>query len=171
MFDEEVILDSRTLRRFVLRVGDSFAPRTSYRLDQQDGLDEEYRSLEDQGAGYRSIAGVMLTVLLSGDRIVLLDEPEAFLHPAQARDFGFWLGDHTKDSPSQMVVSTHNSYFVSGVLSADLNVRIFRLNRNGNITSYHLVPSEITSRFSSDPLLSNQSVVNSIFHKGVAGIV
>src|SRR3954452_10968168 len=44
--------------------------------------------LEKEGDGMRSFVGILLHVLLSNDMISLVDAPEAFLHPPQARLIG-----------------------------------------------------------------------------------
>lgn len=42
-----------------------------------------YTMLQEQGDGFRSFVGIVLSILLSKDKIILIDEPEAFLHPTQ----------------------------------------------------------------------------------------
>ena len=41
-------------------------------------------TLETQGDGIRSFVGVLISILASERRVILIDEPEAFLHPPQA---------------------------------------------------------------------------------------
>ena len=53
----------------------------------------QFQTLDEQGDGFRSYVGVVLSVLLSEGRTILLDEPEAFLHPMQARRLGAWLAE------------------------------------------------------------------------------
>lgn len=136
-------------------------PREAYPLMQK------YPSIEQQGDGFRSFVAVVLTVLLSKDKIVLLDEPEAFLHPEQARRLGKWLSDHTDSFPCQILVSTHNANFLAGLLSGSQPADIYRLNRTGESTSFTKITSEATQQLSSSPLLSSQRVLEAIFARGV----
>lgn len=129
---------------------------------------ESYPILDDQGDGFRSFVGVVLSLLLSESRIVLLDEPEAFLHPAQARKLGLWVANHAHSVPGQVIISTHNSNFISGVLAANKAVDIFRLNRKEDITTFTQISPESTKELVRSPVLSSQRVLDSLFHRGVA---
>ncbi|WP_372372590.1 ATP-dependent endonuclease [Vreelandella venusta] len=127
---------------------------------------KQFPSLESQGDGFRSFVAVVLSLLLSKDKVVLLDEPEAFLHPEQARRLGRWMADHIDAFPCQVIVATHNSNFLAGVLSGKQPAEIFRLNRTGNKTEYCPITAEATQALSSSPILSSQRVLEGIFARG-----
>ncbi len=152
-----------------LRVGKEVGDFDDVPEDPRDLYDVmgEYDILDEEGDGYRSFVGIILSLLLSENRIVLLDEPDAFLHPAQSRELGSWIAEHGTEVPNQLVVATHDANFISGLLSGSREIDIFRLNRNNNYTAFNRLPSEITEQLSSDPLLSSQRVLDSIFHEGV----
>ncbi len=165
-FEMDIKLDYSGLRMLKLRVARKFKkippdPRKASPILREHSL------LDDQGDGYRSFVGVVLSMLLSKNRVVLLDEPEAFLHPAQARILGRWIATYSKKNPGQIVVATHNANFLSGILSGNQKVDIYRVNRKGDKTSYTQIPSEATSMLSRSPLLSSQRVLEAIFRKGV----
>jgi AAA15 family ATPase/GTPase len=128
---------------------------------------KKYPSIELQGDGFRSFIAVILSLLLSKNKIVLLDEPEAFLHPEQARRLGKWISDHTEKFPCQIVVATHNSNFLSGILSGGQEADIYRLNRADDITSFTKITAEATKALSTSPILSSQRVLEGIFSRGV----
>jgi predicted ATP-dependent endonuclease of OLD family len=89
---------------------------------------------------------------------MLLDEPDAFLHPEQARRLGRWIGNRAKASEQQLIVATHNSHFLQGMISVGGEPQIFRLNRpSSGVTA-------TVRKFGTDPLLSSQRVVEAIFH-------
>lgn len=166
IFEKDVILDYSSLQQFILRIEDNFGDVE----DDLFGPPEDFShhdSIEDQGAGYRSLAGVIMSLLSSENRVVLLDEPEAFLHPAQAREFGNWLSNHVEHIPGQVIIATHNSHFLSGVLTTEPDITIHRLNRVGDHTKYNIMSSDTTSVLAEDPLLSTQQVIEGIFHEGV----
>lgn len=167
MFGMDILLDYSGMTQLVLRVAKAFAeipedPRKAYPVLNK------FSTLDTQGDGFKSFVGVVLSLLMSRGRLVLLDEPEAFLHPAQARQLGFWIAEHSKRSAEQIIVATHNSSFLSGILASDQPVDIFRLNRTGDRTTYTLIPSEATADLAKSPLLSSQRVLESIFFRGVA---
>ncbi|WP_083902446.1 ATP-dependent nuclease [Natronorubrum sulfidifaciens] len=166
IFNKDVILDIRRLQKFQLLVHDEFGDVENNLIGPNDEI-EDYRLLDKQGAGYRSLAGVVLSLLLSQNRTVLLDEPEAFLHPAQAREFGGWLADHVDQIPGQVIISTHNSNFLRGAFSSSPDITVHRLNRRDDQTTFNEMSIETTQELSSDPLLSSQRVIEGIFHEGV----
>ncbi len=136
-------------------------PRTAYPIMKQ------YPSIEIQGDGFRSFVAVVLSLLLSKDKIVLLDEPEAFLHPEQARRLGKWISDHADGFPCQILVATHNSNFLSGLLSGKQTADIYRLNRDNDTTSFNRITADATQALSTSPILSSQRVLEGIFSQGV----
>jgi hypothetical protein len=154
------------MTKLYLRVAEEFSDVPSNPREAGEVL-TEYNTLDEEGDGYRSFVGVVLSLLLSEDRVVLLDEPEAFLHPAQARELGRWVAEHSTDTEGQIVIATHDADFIAGILSEDADVDIYRLNRSGERTVYNHISSDTTEKLASDPLLSSQRVLEAIFHKGV----
>lgn len=166
VFGKDIKLDYSGLTELVFRVSDKFedVPEDP---KQAASYFEKHATLDDQGDGFRSFVGVVLSLLLSHDRIVLLDEPEAFLHPAQSRQLGYWMAKHIERVPGQVIISTHNSNFIAGILAADHPVDIYRLNRHDNNTSFNRIPPESTELLAKSPILSSQRVLDSLFHRGV----
>jgi AAA15 family ATPase/GTPase len=165
-FGMEVMLDYSGLKDFCLRVAKKFPvipedPRKAYPITK------EFNKIDNQGDGFRSFVGIVLSLLFSKDRIVLLDEPEAFLHPAQSRYLGKWIADNSDKLSGQIIISTHNSNFLSGLLQSDKRVDIFRLNRNDDNTTFKLIPPDATENLTKSPMLSSQRVLEAIFHKAV----
>lgn len=74
--------------------------------------------LDEQGDGTKSFMGLVLNVLCGSTRVLLIDEPESFLHPAQARTLGRWLGQQATKRGLQILLSTHDRDFVVGLLDA-----------------------------------------------------
>lgn len=98
-------------------------------------IDELLRTnvrLDEQGDGMRSFVTVLLHVLASTSHsIQLLDEPEAFLHPPQARLLGRYIAEKRRDN-SQLFIATHSTDVLDGLIEGGANkVRIVRLRRNG----------------------------------------
>lgn len=165
-FKMDIMLDYSGLKDFCLRVAKMFPqipedPRKAYKITK------DYNKIDNQGDGFRSFVGIILSILFSKDRIVLLDEPEAFLHPAQARFLGKWIADNSNRLNGQLIIATHNANFLNGVLSSDKEVDIYRLNRNDDITTFNLIPPDATEKLAKSPMLSSQRILESIFHKGV----
>ena len=73
---------------------------------------EELPTLHEQGDGMKSFVGVMLNTMIKKKSITLIDEPEAFLHPPQARLLGQMLAKRDENS-GQLIISTHSGDFIS----------------------------------------------------------
>jgi len=165
-FDMDLRLDYAGMQALLLRVSREFPelpPDPRDQLPIMAGISK----LDEQGDGFRSFVGVVLSVLLSEGRIILLDEPEAFLHPAQARRLGKWLAKQVASGSSQVIVATHNANFLAGILDADQPVDIYRLNRAADVTSFNHMTAEVVTKISRSPLLSSQRVLEAIFYEGV----
>ncbi|MGE7960160.1 ATP-dependent nuclease [Pseudomonas sp. NPDC089530] len=165
-FEMDIGLDWSGLQKLHLRVGAEFGDIPEGRDDLKKAM-ESAELLSDQGDGYRSFAGIALSVLTYGERLLLLDEPEAFLHPAQARSLGRWIAEQATCRQGQVIVATHNSDFLEGVLSVPGQADIIRLNRNELGTEFHVISAKTTSELLTSPTLSSQPVLDSLFYRGV----
>lgn len=165
-FGMDIRLDYSGMTQLVLRVAEEFAPIPP---DPRDAFPimSHYATLDSQGDGFQSFVGVVLSLLLSQGRIILLDEPEAFLHPAQARQLGYWVAAFAERGASQIIVATHNSNFLAGILARGAAVEIYRLNRTGNETVYNKIAADSINKLTKAPLLSSQAVLDAVFHRGV----
>lgn len=165
-FSTDLRLDYSGMTQLAIRVAKEFGeipedPRKAYPLFSK------FDRLDEQGDGFRSFVGVVLSLLLSEGRIILLDEPEAFLHPAQARQLGYWIANRVGQVQSQVLVATHNANFLSGILASNQPVDIFRINRKNDLTTYGRITPEATSKLATSPVLSSQRVLEAIFYRGV----
>lgn len=165
-FGEDIKLDYSLLQFLCLRVAEELPEIPS---DVRDAIKvtKNLSKIDDQGDGFRSFAGIILGLLLSKKRIILLDEPEAFLHPAQAYCLGKWIGDNGDMFQSQVLICTHSASFLKGVLDGKSPAGIFRLNRKKDVTRFIPITAEATRQMSVNPILSSQRVMEGIFHKGV----
>jgi hypothetical protein len=165
-FGTDIALDWAAMKRLYLKVGESFGeiPET---LEELDRLLRNSPELAQQGDGYKSFAGVAIAMLTFSNRALLLDEPDAFLHPTQARVLGRWIATQSASRPSQVIVTSHSADFLWGVVSAKSGATVVRLNRHGDRTSFHAVPASTTAGLIESPLLSSQPVLDSLFHRGV----
>jgi hypothetical protein len=139
--------------------------------DGQDRLSVEYlRAVDElaqlhvQGDGIRSFVGVLLNAFVIPYDCLLIDEPEAFLHPPQARLLGRMLATETPES-CQLFLATHSGDFLRGLLDADSRrVRIIRITRDGNVNRVRELKNEDLSRLWSDSLLRHSNVLDGVFH-------
>jgi len=165
-FGMEIKLDPSSLQTISFRVAKEFGSIPE-NITEQYLFFRDHKILDKQGDGFKSFVGVVLSILLSDKRIILLDEPEAFLHPTQAKILGSWLAKYAEKVDEQIFVATHNSNFLAGILSRSDSVNVFRLNRTEDTTTITEITSESISKLTKSPILSSQPVYDSIFYEGV----
>lgn len=121
--------------------------------------------LEDQGDGVRSYLGLVLHILAGVHQVLLIDEPEAFLHPPQARRLGEVLA--RKAQKQQAFVATHSTDVVQGALEADTAITIVRITREGDVNHAAVLNDDAVNQLWSDPLLRYSNVLDGLFHDAV----
>lgn len=128
---------------------------------------EKLDLLQEQGDGMRSFVGVLLNASISNHSILFIDEPEAFLHPPQARLMGKMLA-HEIQSTKQLFLSTHSEDFLKGLLDANIsNLKIIRIQREGSINRVSSLTSDDIKKVWDDSFLRHSNVLNGLFHSGV----
>jgi len=151
------------LGRITPDVGLPVATNAAYR----DAINSLPR-VEDQGDGLRAYVGLVLMLVATEHFAVLVDEPEAFLHPPQERALGRRLAQEAVRSQSQLLVATHSLDLLLGVLRAsDVNLTVVRLQRDGGINHAAVLEPEQVRKVWSDPIIRFSNALAGIFHRGV----
>lgn len=152
---------------WALRVGEIEAP-VSPRPDQ--GFLDSLKALpllHQQGDGVRSMIGLLLTLLTGHQTISLIDEPEAFLHPPQARFLAKILSEDALTTERLVVLGTHSSDIVHGVLEGDAPTTVVRIVRDGEVNRASVLDNEAVRRLWSDPLLRYSNLLEGLFTDAV----
>lgn len=124
-------------------------------------------TLESQGDGVKSFIGLALYVLAGEQPIVLVDEPEAFLHQSQAKALGRWMANQSRDTGRQVIVATHDRNFVLGLLEGDAPVTVLRLSRDGDSTHLHQLMEDRLKEVWADPVMRYSNVLDGLFYSAV----
>ncbi|MCU7827291.1 ATP-dependent nuclease [Kitasatospora sp. DSM 101779] len=123
--------------------------------------------LNEQGDGFRSFVNILLHTLVRPKPVIVIDEPEAFLHPPQARLLGRYLAERTP-SPCQVFVATHSADFVSGVLEASSKpVSLVRISRTADTPRARVLDPEAVTEILRTPVLRYSNIIAGLFHDGV----
>lgn len=144
--------------------------------EPQIGQSSKYREqvaalplAQTQGHGVQAFLGIVLNLLSGEHDLIFVDEPEAFLHPPQARLLGEIFVELARGG-SQIIVSTHSDDFLQGVLKksgsrSDASVvRITRPEPGTNAVAQIDAPT--IKRLYEDPLIRHSSILDGIFYKG-----
>lgn len=161
-FDTEVRLDFTNAKSIRLKVADDFG---DIPVDPRDAFEpmKSKELLSEQGDGIRSFSSIVVALTTVDRSILLIDEPELFLHPPQAYQIGKFIGKQSSPG-KQIFVSTHSSDFLRGYLSETADVDIIRITRSGGSNSFHHVDSALVSEIISSPLLSSAKVLEGLFY-------
>ncbi len=142
--------------------------------------DEEEQSISDRSRafhgraedidhmsdGIRAFTGLTAAVLSADYRIMLVDEPEAFLHPPLARKLGKRLTQLAAERGANLLAATHSPDFVMGCITSGQAVNVVRLTYRRGMAGARLLPAGKLETMMRDPLLRSTGVLGALFHEG-----
>jgi len=120
-----------------------------------------------QGDGIGAYVRLALSLLGPYQSIVLIDEPEAFLHPPQCRAIGNLVADLAVSENKQVFIATHNSDILRGILNSNMSfIKIFYLSRRADVFSYSSIDAlDIQQVLESKSTLINEKILSSFFYR------
>ncbi len=168
IFGKKIFCEDRGSTQLTLHMGDDIM-FDHIGMTPQQISDELYRRMKalpkvhEQGDGIRSLAGLLLNLMIPNYSMFLIDEPEAFLHPPQARvlgeNFPAQLGER------QAFISTHSIELIKGLLTAGAHrVKLIRLTREGNINHVHYLYQEDLDAVWGDPIMRHSNILEGLFY-------
>lgn len=151
-----------------LHIGRSRVPKRGEYSERYARDLEAMPKLEDQGHGIRAFLTIMLAIVSGNYTLILIDEPELFLHPPQARRLAEILFK-SRHPGARIVISTHSSDIVQGFVSAceGRNLAITRMTRKGSINHLASISPEDVEPMYTDALLRRSMILDGLFYHGV----
>lgn len=125
------------------------------------------RPLGSVSDGVKAYAGILIQMLAGDPKVMIIDEPEAFLHPALARSLGTEIANAAVNENKIAFVSTHSPQFVMGAIESGARVNIVRLTYSQGIGTARLLSNDALRTLMSDPLLRSTGVLEAIFYNFV----
>ncbi|WP_439577678.1 ATP-dependent nuclease [Elioraea sp.] len=122
--------------------------------------------MEESSDGTQAYIGLITAAVVLEPEVLLIDEPEAFLHPPLARRLGQDLAQLAEENSSQLIVATHSSDFILGCVQVSKDVTILRLTTPFASRPARAVDPSSLSKFLSHPLFRSANVVSALFHDG-----
>ena len=167
-FNLHFVIDPIAITTFRIRM--SSRPPAS--KSEEQSLDEAARSfhanaqlINELSDGVQAFVGLVSAVLSLPHKIILVDEPEAFLHPPLARRLGNNLASITRERDASLVVATHSPEFVMGCLEAVGDMSVVRLTYEAGVATARALPSDDISMMTRDPLLRSTGLLRALFHR------
>lgn len=125
-------------------------------------------ALEAQGDGIRAFVGLLAAVKSLPHRVLLVDEPEAFLHPPLARRLGRYLAGLISAREGSLLAATHSGDFLAGCVDAGQPMNVVRLTYDGPGTATaRLLPADELRSLMTEPLVRSARVLSGLFHRAV----
>lgn len=141
---------------------------------EEQGLDQRSRDFHSQATnidemsdGVKAFTGLIAASLSQDYKVLLVDEPEAFLHPPLARKLGKVLGNIAEEKSNKLFISTHSPDFVMGCIQSGQKVNIIRLTYSKEVATARQLPSEQLTEMMRNPLLRSTGVLGAMFHESV----
>lgn len=159
----EDYLDGTIIKKY--KIGESLNITEAIESNRRDSLNKlkDLEDLHGQGDGVRSAVAILSSLIVSEHSLFLIDEPETFLHPPQARLLGKNIVKLSQNK--QCFISTHNIDFIRGVLEEDSSrVKIIKIDRSGNENKFNLVDNKSIAEIANDKNLKYTNILNGLFY-------
>lgn len=176
LFGKDVCLDRDSSKLLKFRVGNDFSKYwdSPKRASEHNDLLYQANLLDNEGDGIKGFVISFLTLKCGHRPIILLDEPEAFLHPTQAYQLGTIIGQSATPN-CQIFIATHSSDLIRGVMSTIdrtnyESISLLRLNgreaaASGNAAK--IVEGKLLQDIANNKQFSKSSAVDGLFAKSV----
>ncbi len=161
------VIDPTSMSSFRIRL----SPRPPNSKGEEQALDETSRNfhknsplIDEFSDGVKAFVGLTSAILSLPHRIMLIDEPDAFLHPPLARRLGSNLTKIARERNASLICATHSPEFLIGCIETDSDTSIVRLTFKGGFATARNLSSTEVKDMASDPLLRSTDVLNALFH-------
>jgi len=121
----------------------------------------------DLSDGVKAFTGIILELIAGDPMVLLMDEPEAFLHPSLSYKLGKEVAISASNQNKNIFVSTHSSNFIMGCVQSGVPINIVRLTYSENIPTARLLPDESLLTLTRNPLLRSTGVLDGLFYEAV----
>lgn len=169
-FNRHFVIDPTNLGHLRIRLSDNApANQMEERGIHQEAVEfhSKAQHISESSDGVKAFSG-MLTEIIAGDpSILLIDEPEAFLHPALSFKLGKEVAQASLESDKRVFVSTHSPSFVMGCIQSGAPVNIVRLTYRNNSATARILPNDDILKLMRNPLLRSTGVMSGLFYESV----
>lgn len=125
------------------------------------------KDILDLSDGVKAFTGIIMSIIAGNPKIILLDEPEAFLHPNLSFKLGKEIATSLRSSEKKLFAATHSSNFLMGLIQSGVPINIIRLTYQNNSATSRILPQEKVLPLMRNPLLRSSGVLNGLFYQSV----
>lgn len=121
--------------------------------------------IEEASEGVKAFTGIITEVMAGDPSVVLVDEPEAFLHPPLASKLGQEVARAALLTDKRVFASTHSPQFVMGCIQSGAPVNIVRLTYRAGVGTARVLPSDELLELMRHPLLRSTGILSGLFYE------
>lgn len=169
-FKKYFVIDPTKLGHFRIRLSE-VAPTDDI---QERGIHEDAVRFHNNALditkasdGVKAFTGIITTIIAGDPKVILIDEPEAFLHPSLASNLGKEVSNSVNGTSKNLFVSTHSANFLMGCIQSGTPLNIIRLTYSNNVPTARILSSEKVLKIMRHPLLRSTGVLNGLFYEYV----
>lgn len=163
VFSIEIIFDDLEQGQKDIRLAPDIVKPDSFTNRREKGQfwTDHSPVLTSQGDGLKAYLKILYALFNPAKDVIIIDEPEAFLHSPQRRSLGKFIAENAS-SGKQIFISTHDSEFLRGVLTnTTRDTQVVHLKGQKGAREYTINKVSSSSRTRS----TNELILNSYFNK------
>ena len=122
--------------------------------------------LAQMSDGIKAYTSLLIAVLTTFRHLLLIDEPEVFLHPVLANKLGGHLTTLAVERDATVIVATHSADFLFGAIQADRPMSIVRLTYDGHSGASQVLDHSALRPLMHDPVLRSIGTLAALFYEG-----
>jgi hypothetical protein len=123
--------------------------------------------IDQASDGVKAFTGIIIELIAGDPKVLLIDEPEAFLHPSLATKLGLEVSQAAVRTDKRVFASTHSPMFLMGCIQSGAPINIVRLTYRGGVPTARVLPSADILELMRNPLLRSTGVLNGLFFEFV----
>ena len=167
-FRKYLVIDPTNLGNLRLRLSEE---------EPKDGLDKSLTDeamafhknailVEDASDGVKAFIGIIISLIAGESDFILVDEPEAFLHPTLSYKLGKEITSILSND-KRLFVATHSADFLMGCVQSNVGINIVRLTYGTQGATARILTQDKLKPLMQNPLLRSIGVFNALFYNAV----
>ena len=164
-FESHLVVQTLRPPQLEPALSDEPVPEDLRQSTSEDAVQFQKRatSLQEFSDGVKVYCGMVAALATVPHLLLLIDEPEAFLHPTLSRRLGANLARLARERDARLVCATHSADFLLGCLSEVPQTTVVRLDYRRETPAAHLLHSSEVEKLSRDPLLRSADALDALF--------
>ncbi len=122
--------------------------------------------VEDASDGVKAFIGIIIALIAGESDFILVDEPEAFLHPTLSYKLGKEITS-ILNNDKRLFVATHSADFLMGCVQSHVGINIVRLTYGTQGATARILTQDKLKPLMQNPLLRSIGVFNALFYNAV----